>query len=96
MERHAFAEDFLSPMTLTFKDGRKLSIGPLICEDSWDDNYFVKPMTYLSTNYDIDVFVNISSSPFTIGKTQRRHRLLESHRCHPYASHICKLHGYPK
>ena len=75
MERHAFAEDFLSPMTLTFKDGRKLSIGPLICEDSWDDNYFVKPMTYLSTNYDIDVFVNISSSPFTIGKTQRRHRL---------------------
>ena len=77
MERHAFTEDFLSPMTLTFDDGRRLSIGPLICEDSWDDNYALKPMTYLSEHYEIDVFINISSSPFTIGKTKRRHKLFK-------------------
>ena len=32
-------------------------------------------MHYLGKMYDIDLFVNISNSPFTLGKTQRRHRL---------------------
>ena len=67
-ERHAFPEDFLSPVTLTFSNNRTLHIGPLICEDSWDDNYPFKPMSYLSQHYDIDLFVNISNSPFTQGK----------------------------
>jgi NAD+ synthase (glutamine-hydrolysing) len=74
-ERHSFPEDFLSPIQLSFDNGRKICIGPLICEDSWDDNYPFKPMSYLSETYDIDLFINISSSPFTLGKTQRRHRL---------------------
>ncbi len=74
-ERRAFPEDFLSPVHLSFDGGRSLSIGPLICEDSWDENYPFKPMSYLGKTYDIDLFVNISSSPFTLGKTSRRHRL---------------------
>ena len=74
-ERRAFPEDFLSPVRITFAGGRKLCVGPLICEDSWDDNYPFKPMSYLGNTYDIDLFVNISSSPFTQGKTERRHRL---------------------
>ena len=74
-ERHAFPEDFLSPVQISFDDGRKFRIGPLICEDSWDENYPFKPMHYLGKMYDIDMFVNISNSPFTLGKTQRRHRL---------------------
>lgn len=74
-ERRAFPEDFLSPVHIVFDDGRKLCVGPLICEDSWDDNYPFKPMSYLGKMYDIDLFINISSSPFTQGKTQRRHRL---------------------
>ena len=74
-ERHAFPEDFLSPLHLTFKNGDELLIGPLICEDSWDENYAVKPMSYLNDSYDIDLYVNISNSPFTLGKPERRHRL---------------------
>ncbi|KXA70026.1 MULTISPECIES: NAD(+) synthase [Megasphaera] len=74
-ERHAFPEDFLSPVQIPFDDGRKFRIGPLICEDSWDENYPFKPMHYLGKMYDIDLFVNVSNSPFTLGKTQRRHRL---------------------
>ena len=74
-ERHAFPEDFLSPLHLTFKNGDELIIGPLICEDSWDENYAVKPMSYLNDSYDIDLYVNISNSPFTLGKPERRHRL---------------------
>lgn len=74
-ERHTFPEELLSPVALKFTNNRTLHIGPLICEDSWDDNYPFKPMSYLSQHYDIDLFVNISNSPFTQGKTQRRHRL---------------------
>lgn len=74
-ERHAFPEDFLSPVQIPFDDGRKFRMGPLICEDSWDENYPFKPMSYLGKMYDIDMFINISNSPFTLGKTQRRHRL---------------------
>lgn len=74
-ERHVFPEDLLSPVVLEFSDNRQLRVGPLICEDSWDDNYSVKPMTSLMDHGEIDLFVNISNSPFTQGKTQRRHRL---------------------
>ena len=74
-ERHVFPEDFLSPVQIPFDDGRKFRMGPLICEDSWDENYPFKPMSYLGKMYDIDMFINISNSPFTLGKTQRRHRL---------------------
>lgn len=74
-ERHLFPEDLISPITLTFSGGQTLRVGPLICEDSWDDNYPFKPMQYLHDNYPLDVFINISNSPFTLGKTQRRHRL---------------------
>lgn len=74
-ERHVFPEELISPVTLAFSHGRKLTIGPLICEDSWDENYAFKPMASLTAQTSIDVFVNISASPFTLGKTERRHRL---------------------
>ena len=60
-ERHTFPEELLSPVALKFTNNRTLHIGPLICEDSWDDNYPFKPMSYLSQHYDIDLFVNISN-----------------------------------
>lgn len=74
-ERHVFPEDLISPVHMTFPSGRCLTVGPLICEDSWDENYAFKPMTSLTHRDDVDVFINISASPFTLGKTARRHRL---------------------
>lgn len=74
-ERHVFPEELLSPIKLSFSDGRSLTAGPLICEDSWDENYTFKPMSSLHTAYGVDLFINISASPFTLGKTSRRHRL---------------------
>lgn len=70
-----FAEDLVAPVVLPLPGGKTLKIGPLICEDSWDDNYSFKPMQYLQKQYGVDLFINISNSPFTLGKTQRRHRL---------------------
>lgn len=74
-ERHVFPEDLISPVHLSFADGQTLTVGPLICEDSWDENYAFKPMTSLTHRGAVDVFINISASPFTLGKTARRHRL---------------------
>lgn len=74
-ERHVFPEDLFSPVQLSFANGQTLTVGPFICEDSWDENYAFKPMTTLSQTYDVDLFINISASPFTLGKTNRRHRL---------------------
>lgn len=76
-ERHVFPEDFLSPVKLYFGSAGTLTAGPLICEDSWDENYAFKPMTCLSDMYDLDMFINISNSPFTLGKTERRNRLFK-------------------
>lgn len=76
-ERHVFPEDFLSPVKLDFGSAGTLTAGPLICEDSWDENYAFKPMTCLSDMYDLDMFINISNSPFTLGKTERRNRLFK-------------------
>jgi len=74
-ERHVFVEDLFSPIRIDFGNNRLLTIGPLICEDSWDENYPFKPMSFLGKHYSPDMFINISNSPFTLGKTQRRHRL---------------------
>lgn len=74
-EHRLFPEELLSPVSLSFDKGQTLRIGPLICEDSWDENYAFKPMATLRQGYDVDIFINISASPFTLGKTARRHRL---------------------
>ncbi|MBU2702385.1 NAD+ synthase (glutamine-hydrolyzing) [Sporomusaceae bacterium BoRhaA] len=73
-DHHVQIQDFLQPITIML-NGKKLSIGCLICEDGWVDDYTDKPMRYLGQNHPIDLFVNISSSPFTAGKNGKRHRV---------------------
>lgn len=67
-------ESLLKPITITIGN-EQVSIGCLICEDSWCDDYAVKPMNCLGRHHPIDLFVNISSSPFTAGKNDKRHRV---------------------
>jgi len=72
--------DLLQPLTFSFEyiNGNKFQfkVGPLICEDSWDDNYMISPTKELATQ--VDLLVNISSSPFTLGKANKRHRLFQN------------------
>ncbi len=74
-EENTTAEHLLSPIFLTFPNGQHLTFAPLLCEDSWDENYLIHPLHSLCQSYSIDLAVNLSASPFTLGKTQRRHRL---------------------
>ena len=64
----------ISPVTLKI-NGRRYRIGCLLCEDGWSDNYELTPLLLLKRQQPIDFFVNISSSPYTLGKNEKRHRL---------------------
>ncbi|MBS4912887.1 MAG: NAD(+) synthase [Veillonella sp.] len=81
-EENRSVQDMLSIVTLSNKDGKRYNIAPLLCEDSWDDNYSLSPTKLLyakslKTDMPINAFINISASPFTLGKNERRHRLFQ-------------------
>lgn len=63
----------LQPVTLNI-DNKQIKLGCLLCEDGWSDDYAVKPITALHQNGPVDFFINISSSPYTIGKNNKRNR----------------------
>lgn len=67
-------ENLLQPITLELKN-RQIRIGCLLCEDSWSDDYGIQPIKILAGNGPVDLFVNISSSPFTFGKNNKRNRV---------------------
>ncbi|MCX6824449.1 MAG: NAD(+) synthase [candidate division SR1 bacterium] len=75
-----FEQRYFSPGKegLTFKIGKDLSGALTICEDIRDDNYEVKPIQAYK-NKDVDVVFNISSSPYTTKKLQKRMKLLAKH-----------------
>ncbi len=62
------------PLTLTHAS-RSFSIGLNICEDAWDEDYAFSPIQQLSKQ-PLDLLLNISCSPYTLGKAQRRDKLL--------------------
>ena len=60
-----------------------LKIGVTICEDSWNDeefwgkrSYAVNPIADLA-NLDVDLIVNLSASPYTVGKQHLREAMLK-------------------
>lgn len=55
-----------------------LSLGCLICEDAWDRDYGLAPLANLA-RHGVDLFVNISASPFTTGKNLKRRRVFREH-----------------
>ena len=56
--------------------GRRVKLGVEICEDLWDDRYRVKVTDILCRN-GADFIVNISASPFYVGKRFERIELLK-------------------
>ncbi len=73
-ELHTTVDQLLQPVQITLGN-RVLSVGCILCEDGWSDDYFTKPIDILSQNHFIDLLVNISSSPFTLGKNNKRNRV---------------------
>jgi NAD+ synthase (glutamine-hydrolysing) len=66
--------DLLRPVNLEI-DGKPFKIGCILCEDGWSDDYNLEPIALISRREPVDLFVNISSSPFTAGKNNKRNRV---------------------
>ena len=73
-EKGSKLEEELAPFSISIGE-ETFSAGVLLCEDSWDENYHVSPMEILARR-GVDLFFNLSSSPFTLGKNEKRHRML--------------------
>ena len=67
-------EELLTPVQVE-AGGRRLSLGCLICEDAWSDDYAFKPLVSLLKRGPVDLLVSIASSPFTLGKNSKRFRV---------------------
>lgn len=76
LEEGKRVEEELSPFLIPTKDG-PIRTGVLLCEDSWDENYHFSPMKILAGK-GLDLFLNLSASPFTLGKNEKRHRMLSA------------------
>lgn len=70
-------ESLLEPIPLRL-GGRPVRAGILLCEDAWEDDYAQKPLAILGSK-DCDFFLNLSCSPFTQGKNEKRNRVF-SHK----------------
>jgi len=71
-------ENLLQPVCLNI-DGVPIKLGCILCEDGWNDDYAVKPIAVIHRNGPVDLFVNISTSPFTLGKNNKRNRVFSRH-----------------
>ncbi len=68
----------LSPIVLK-RTGHTYRIGCLLCEDAWSDDYELAPLNLLKQDGSIDFYVNISASPYTLGKNEKRNRVFSRH-----------------
>ena len=66
--------DLLQPVHLELGH-KQLTLGCILCEDGWSDEYAIKPTTAIHQNGPVDLFINISSSPYTLGKNNKRNRV---------------------
>jgi NAD+ synthase (glutamine-hydrolysing) len=67
-------EEEISPVSVSV-NGKMVRVGVEICEDLWDTDYDVK-VTDLLVERGAELVVNISASPFLVGKHLERNRLL--------------------
>lgn len=66
-------DNTLTPITIN-----GVKIGLTICEDGWDDDYDIKPIDVLVNN-GAELILNLSCSPFTLGKNKSRNRVFGGH-----------------
>lgn len=75
-ERKKKPSSLLKPFPIVIDD-QKINLGLILCEDMWSDDYSDKP-TKILVDKGADVIVNISCSPWTWRKNDKRHRVVKS------------------
>ncbi|UCH63449.1 MAG: NAD+ synthase [Fidelibacterota bacterium] len=74
-DRYFTPADKIEPVALTLSTGDALRTGLHICEDLWDRAYDIKVCDVL-VEQGVDLFVNISASPFRVDRDPRRRELI--------------------
>jgi NAD+ synthase (glutamine-hydrolysing) len=77
-------KDLLQPVRVQIND-TTLTLGCIICEDGWSDDYSVNPIQLIAEKGQLNLLINISCSPFTLGKNNKRHRVF-SHQAQQIAA----------
>jgi NAD+ synthase (glutamine-hydrolysing) len=67
--------ELLEPFELVIA-GAARKVGVILCEDMWDDDYAFKPVEILLAK-GAGIILDLSASPFGIGKQAKRDRILE-------------------
>lgn len=72
-------EDLLQPFEVDLGAGKRgagesFRLGVILCEDAWEDDYAQKPLSVLGSR-DCHLIANLSCSPFTAGKNDKRNRV---------------------
>ena len=66
-------DELVKPIMVTIRN-ETLNLGIMLCEDGWTTNYLVNIPGLLAKN-GADILCNISCSPFSLHKNQKRHRV---------------------
>lgn len=74
-DKRASASDLLQPFQVLVND-TAVNVGLILCEDMWSDDYSVKPVKILQEHAS-DIIVNVSCSPWTWRKNDKRHRVIK-------------------
>ncbi|AVR46236.1 NAD(+) synthase [Christiangramia fulva] len=75
-------KDFLQPLQ-TEINGKHRKIGITLCEDMWSQDYSISPIDLILEN-GAEFIINISCSPWTWRKNNKRHQVVREHlKNHP-------------
>lgn len=73
-DQHLDISDYIKPFQIEINNEWK-SIGVILCEDMWSDDYTINPIDIL-LKHNPDVIVNLSCSPWTWRKNNKRHSVV--------------------
>ncbi|PWN06483.1 NAD(+) synthase [Rhodohalobacter mucosus] len=73
-DRGMSVRDYIQPLTVDI-NGEERKIGVSLCEDMWSDDYSIHPIEILLDN-GAEFIINISCSPWTWRKNDKRHRVV--------------------
>lgn len=78
-ERNVSLNSILQAYPLTLANGQVVHVGLGICEDAWSEDYSIDPYELMCSHPKRpELLINISCSPFTRGKSEKRQRLLSN------------------
>lgn len=75
-DRFLKIEDIFEPLEVTINTITR-KIGLILCEDMWSDDYTINPIDILLRK-DAEIIINISCSPWTWRKNNKRHSIVRS------------------